>query len=115
MNLNLTIPKEPIAVKKLINLEPKRGMSSGINWASLNVWYGNQLPKYLWLEWKSELKQSGFNWQKFLKILKYRTDQIILWSNNKMSWEELIEEIVKLINGPLGEPIAKGYLNKKRI
>jgi hypothetical protein len=109
MNLNLSIPKEPKDVKEWINSFERRGRTPGIDWASLNVWYGNQLPKYLWHEWKDELKQAGFNWQKFLKILKYRTDQIILWSNNKMSWEGLVKEIIKLVNSPLGENIAKRH------
>jgi hypothetical protein len=107
MNLNLPIPKEPEDVKEWIKSFEQKGQTPGIDWASLNVWYGNQLPKYLWREWKSELKRVGFNWQKFLKILKYRTDRIILWSNNEMSWEELVKEIIKLISSPLGEHITK--------
>jgi len=107
MELNLSIPKEPITVKKWIQAQPQYGQTPGIDWASLNVWFGNQLPKYLWREWKGELKRVGFNWQKFLKILKYRTDEIILWSSDKTSWENLVGEIIKLINSPLGEEIAR--------
>ena len=79
MMLNLSIPKEPQEVKKWIrNVEAYTG-GPGVDWESLNVWYGNQLPKYLWNEWKKILKPRGFTWQKFLRLLKHRTDKIILW------------------------------------
>jgi len=109
MNLNLSTPREPREVKEKIRFFHQKYKDPGIDWASLNVWYGNQLPKYLWHEWNNDLKKVGFNWQRFLKILKYRTDQIILWSNDSMSWEAFVKEIIKLINSPLGENIAKRH------
>ena len=46
----------------------RKGMSdSNVDWDSFAVWYMNQLPQYLWHEWKEELNDRGFNWQKFLK------------------------------------------------
>lgn len=104
---DLAIPKEPQEVKNWIRKLEKYKGSPGIDWESLNVWYGNQLPKYLWKEWKSELKLFGFSWQKFLRLLSYRTDRIILWYKGIIKWEELIEEIIELIKGPLGEDLAK--------
>ena len=107
MNLKLSTPKEPIDIKKQIGLFHQKNQGSSIDWASLNVWFGNQLPKYLWKEWQNELKTAGFSWQKFLKLLKYRTDKIILWSQDQMEWKELVKDIKKLINSPLGENIKK--------
>ena len=79
----------------------------GVKWENLNVWYGNQLPKYLWNEWKDALKPRGFTWQKFLRLLKHRTDAVLLWYKGAYTWEQFIEETVKLIDGPLGQEIAK--------
>jgi len=107
MKLNLSTPREPVEVKEQIKASHQKYRSGSIDWASLNVWFGNQLPKYLWKEWKDKLKPSGFTWQKFLKLLKYRTDKIILWSQGKIAWKELVKEIKELINSPLGENIKK--------
>lgn len=103
---NLPVPKEPQEVKEWIESLDKRKGSPGIGWESLNVWYGNQLPKYLWKEWKDELGYRGFNWQKFLRLLKYRTDKIILWHKGIIKWKELVEEFIDLIEGPLGQNLA---------
>lgn len=103
----LHIPKEPQEVKDWMkNLEKHKG-GPGIDWDSLNVWYGNQLPKYLWKEWKDELVSRNFNWQKFLRLLKYRTDRIILWNKGIITWEELVKEFIDLIEGPLGKNLAE--------
>lgn len=79
----------------------------GVKWDSLDVWYGNQLPKYLWGEWKGILKPRGFTWQKFLRLLKHRTDAILLWYKGIYPWERFIQETINLIEGPLGKEIAK--------
>jgi len=107
MKLNLSLPKEPVEIKEQIKAFHHKHHGDSIDWASLNVWFGNQLPKYLWKEWKDKLKPSGFTWQKFLKLLKYRTDAIILWSQEKLKWEDLIKEIKRLLNSPLGENIKR--------
>ena len=107
MKLNLSTPKEPVEIKEQIKMFHQKYYSDSTDWTSLNVWFGNQLPKYLWKEWKDKLKPSGFTWQKFLKLLKYRTDAIILWSQDKLKWENLIREIKQLINSPLGENIRR--------
>lgn len=104
---NLQIPKEPKEVKEWIKRIESLDGGPGINWESLNVWYGNKLPKYLWDEWKSELKLAGFTWQKFLRLLKHRTDKIILWYKGIIKWEDLVKEIIDLIEGPLGQNLIK--------
>lgn len=107
MNVKLSIPKEPKDVKEKIQSFNQKSSGGSIDWASLNVWFGNQLPKYLWKEWQSKLKPVGFTWQKFLKLLKFKTGEIISWSQDQMEWKDLIKEIKKLINSPLGENIKK--------
>ena len=89
------------------SIEQMSSKTPGAKWENLNVWYGNQLPKYLWAEWKDVLKPRGFTWQKFLKLLRQRTDAILLWHKGMYTWEQFVKETTKLIEGPLGEEIAK--------
>lgn len=106
--MKLFIPKEPEHVKEWIE-SVDRGLSKtpGTKWESLGVWYGNQLPKYLWSEWKDILKPRGFTWQKFLKLLKHRTDAVLLWHKGMYTWKQFVQETISLIEGPLGKEIAK--------
>ena len=106
--MRLHTPKEPKHVKEWIkSLERRTAKTPGIKWEPLYVWYGNQLPKYLWNEWKGNLKSRGFTWQKFLKLLRYRTDAVLLWYKGDYDWEQFIKETINLIDGPLGQEIAK--------
>lgn len=104
----LSTPKEPKHVKDWIkSVEQGLPKTPGVNWDSLNVWYGNQLPKYLWDEWKGDLKPRGFTWQKFLQLLSHRTDAVLLWYKGAFTWEQFIKEMINLIEGPLGQEIVK--------
>lgn len=106
--MNLHTPKEPQHVKDWIrSIEQMSSKDPAVKWEKLNVWYGLELPKYLWAEWKTELKPMGFTWQKFLRLLKHRTDAVLLWYKGAYTWDRFIEETIKLIDGPLGEEIAK--------
>jgi len=88
-------------------LEVKRllGVSGSIDWDSLAVWYRNIVPSYLWSEckWREILIREGFTWQSFLKLMKYRTDDILLWVRGEIGWEELVERILRSLRGPLGD------------
>jgi len=106
--MKLTTPKEPKEVKDWIRMLNKEANGKeGINWNSLNVWYANKLPKYLWSEWETELSPFGLNWQKFLKLMSFRTDQIILWAYDEIPWENLVKEVEKVVRGPLGQRISE--------
>lgn len=103
----LHTPNEPKEVKNWIHsVEQISGKTPGNRWENLNVWYGNKLPKYLWAEWKNILKPQGFTWQKFLKLLRQRTDAILLWYKGAYTWDQFVNETIKLIEGPLGRDIA---------
>lgn len=108
-DMALPTPKEPKHVKEWIKSveQGTSKTSSTINCDSLNVWYGNRLPKYLWDEWKNDLKPRGFTWQKFLKLLSHRTDAVLLWYKGMYTWEQFIKETRNLIEGPLGQEIVK--------
>lgn len=102
----LADPAEPIDLKaRIIKIKTTYGPGSRIDWESTAVWMGNSLPKHLWEVWKSELEQNGFTWQKFLKLMKYHTEDIILWANDKASWKEFVKKVCVSLEGPLGEMI----------
>lgn len=107
-NRGLSVPPEPSDVKKLI-LEAKArlGVSDEIDWNSLAVWYGNRVPKYLWGAWKNALEEKGFTWQSFLKVMRYRTDDALLWVDGRMSWENFVRRVQDSLEGPLGEMIKR--------
>ena len=84
----------------------------GINWDNVNVWYGNQLPKYLWEQWGEQLKGQGYTWQIFLRVLKYRTDVVLLWNKGILKWDDLVQEFINLVEGPFGKEIVARYAKK---
>jgi hypothetical protein len=106
----LPIPPEPVEVKKYI-LEAKSmlGKESDIDWEPLAAWAGNKIPSYLWKDckWKNILKAEGFTWQSFLRLLKYRTEDMILWMNGHITWVKFVEVFKKSINGPLGQSLKR--------
>ncbi|MFB0501005.1 MAG: hypothetical protein ACETVP_00885 [Candidatus Bathyarchaeia archaeon] len=105
---NLTIPPEPDEIQDFILAVRLRiGPSGGVDWDSLAVWAGNKIPQYLWTIWKSELKKRRFTWQRFLKVMKYRTDDAILWVYGRISWEDFVKKVLESIEGPLGEVIVR--------
>ncbi|TKJ27165.1 MAG: hypothetical protein CEE41_00030 [Hadesarchaea archaeon B3_Hades] len=104
--MGLGVPEEPVEIKKqILELRGSLGHGNEIDYNSLAVWYGNRVPQYLWGIWKGDLGQKGFTWQKFLKLLKYRTDDAFLWVAGKMSWGDFMEKVLESLEGPLGEMI----------
>ena len=95
----LKVPREPEEIKALMHSvrEGLRGVDD-IDSDSLAVWSFNMLPKYLWECWKGELKEKGITWQKFLRVLKLRTIDIIEWGlYGRLSWGELVERIRRTV------------------
>lgn len=82
-------------------------LSPGINYAPMVVWYGNKIPKCFWDQWKDELKPAGFTWQKFMRLLRLRTDNFLMWYRGIITWEELIKTVRELVEGPLGKEMVK--------
>jgi hypothetical protein len=105
--MGLKIPEEKEEIKRQIH-----GLRSAISDAekrdSLAVWFGNIIPKYLWESWKNELKKEGWNWQRFLKLLSYRTGDAILYIEGKITWESFVKKVMEGVYGELGEIIKKG-------
>jgi len=91
----LKIPKEPIDIKETIRRVRKIcGDEGNIKYDSLAVWSFNRLPTYLWEAWKKQLTSAGYTWQKFLRILRFHTNDMIMWAlTGNLSWEDLIKRI----------------------
>jgi hypothetical protein len=101
----LLTPREPIEIKEFILAA--RSMLGGakseadryIDWDSFAVWSFNKLPKYLWSCWKEDLMRRGITWQRFLRILRLRTIDMIEWSlRGSISWEELVRRLEATID-----------------
>ena len=108
MKTNIKIPDESKDVKKyILALRSQLGDSKTINWDSMAVWAGNKIPQYLWSEWRTDLTKRGFTWQKFLRLMKYRTDDAILYVHDRISWKEYVEKIIDSIEGPLGNALVE--------
>jgi len=99
--IGLKVPREPVEIKELIRVvRAGLGGDADVDYDSLAVWAFNRLPKYLWNEWKDELKLRGVTWQKFLRILRMHTLDMIEWAlREAMSWPELVRRIEKSIDG----------------
>ncbi len=108
MDIKLETPKEPHDVKKfMMSLEATGFNGPDIKWDPLIVWYGNKLPKYLWDQWKDRLKPAGFTWQKFMRLLHYRTDISVLWYRGLLPWDKFVEKVKELIKGPIGQGLVE--------
>ena len=101
--MNFSTPPEPLEFKKQTNNQYEN------NWKidSLLIWFGNRLPSYLWKEggWSTPLKEEGFNWQSFLKVLSLHKKDMIQWSRNSITWNELLIKIQETIQDPLFKQI----------
>ena len=105
--MKLQIPDEPKEIKKWMEYTASHDfISPGIEWDPLVVWYGNKLPKYFWDFWKDDLKARGFTWQKFLRLMHYRTDISVLWYKGELPWKKFAAGVIELIEGPIGTGLA---------
>ena len=107
MDVELIIPGEPTAIKAVLSaLRAQEKDKQKINWSATYIWSGNQLPLYLWEKWRNDLNKKGFSWQSFLRIIKSRNYEAILWAHEKISWNEFVSELIDAIYGPLGQVLS---------
>lgn len=104
--MNLPLIKEPLDIKQKIK-NAKSIVCSGYIEESkcdnIAVWSFNDLPKYIWDNWKGELKKHGYTWQKFTSVLKLATGDMVLWAiKESIPWEELLNRIAKLLEAYAG-------------
>jgi len=102
----LTIPPEPKLLKEQITKQKK---NIELKLDSLTVWFGNKLPSYLWKEggWAKPLKNEGYNWQNFLKILALHKKDMIKWSWNTLSWNDFLLKIQDTLKDPIFKKIIQ--------
>lgn len=114
MGENLKIPPESENVKNTslyMWLEIGRvrlGDSHAVDPEREDIWSGRILPEYLWDQWKDPLTKRGFTKRSFLRLMKYRTDDILLWTYDRIHWRELINRIIESIDSPIGKAVLEG-------
>jgi len=99
MNRKIELPDapEPTQLKKRASAFRQNSSNPEMDFDSLYIWICESLPSYLWTKckWKEIFKKKGIEWQKFQKILS--KTNIINWLRGERSWEDLLQEIVKII------------------
>ncbi len=101
--MKLFIPPEPLLLKK--QSEEQKDNAWDID--SLSLWFGNRLPAYLWNDagWSTPLKEEGYNWQSFLKILSLHKKEMIRWSRNALSWDDFLLKLQDTMKDPVFKTI----------
>uniref|UniRef100_A0A7C4FIL6 Uncharacterized protein n=1 Tax=Ignisphaera aggregans TaxID=334771 RepID=A0A7C4FIL6_9CREN len=95
----MKVPREPVEIKELMQVVRVRLGGADVDYDSLAVWAFNRLPKYLWNEWRDELKLRGVTWQRFLRILRMHTLDMVEWAlRGSMPWPELVRRIEESID-----------------
>jgi len=102
--MNFVIPPEPTSLKQQSNEEESKKWDID----TITVWFGNKLPSYLWKEggWAKPLKEEGYNWQSFLKILSLHKKDMIKWSWDTLSWKDFLLKIEETIKDPVLKKIV---------
>lgn len=98
--MDFTIPPEPTMLKSQ-SKQQKNTREWDID--SLVMWFGNRLPTYLWNDagWSKPLKDEGYNWQSFLKILSLHKKDIICWSRDAITWRDFLQKLQDTITNPV--------------
>lgn len=114
MEERLKVPTESEDVKNTVLYmwieigHARLGENTAIDPERKDIWSGSTLPEYLWNIWKDELSRKGFTHHRFLRLMKYRTDDMLLWSYDRIPWRELVDRIIESIEGPIGKAIVEG-------
>lgn len=105
--MDFSIPPEPTVLKKQ-SQKQKNEKEWDID--SLSLWFGNKLPSYIWKEggWSKNLKEEGYTWQGFLKILSLHKKEMIHWSRDAISWREFLTKLQETIKDPVFKKILTG-------
>ena len=108
--MHLSIPPEPKLFKKQAK-EQKQNKEWDID--SIFLWFGNKLPSYLWKDggWSKPLKEEGYDWQSFLKVLSLHKKEMISWSWNSISWKDFLNKLIETLK----DPVFKKIIVKSKI
>lgn len=99
MGIPLPTPREPEELKEYLKKQrDNMDVEDDVERDSLAVWYMNRFPSYLWSCWREPLTSWGYTWQRFVRVLRYATNDIVSWAiYDEIGWDELISRIVKLL------------------
>jgi len=95
---------EPVEIKKkILELRSRMGPEINPDSDSLAVWYGNRVLGYLWTEcrWKTILGKKGCTWQRFLKLMRYHTTDMVSWMAGRISWDEFVRKLIEDVKSEL--------------
>ncbi len=97
--MHLSIPPEPLLLKP--SLQP--GFKTKWDNDSLGLWFGNQLPRYLWNDggWAAPLKKEGYTWQSFLKALSLHKKDMIQWARDSLAWKDFLHNLQETFTDPV--------------
>lgn len=114
MNKIIKVPEEDENLKNLLLYmwvevgRTRLGDCVALSPDSAEVWDSvNKLPQDLWEAWKDDLAAKGFTRSKFLRLMKYLTDDMLLWAYDRIPWGEFIDRILKAIEGPIAKHILE--------
>ena len=104
ITMNLSIPPEPIMLK---NQSKEKNNARNWDMDSLLLWFGNRLPSYLWNDggWSQPLKDEGYTWQSFLKLLSLHKKEMIHWARDAISWNEFLLKLQDTLKDPVFKAI----------
>ena len=95
--IKVPIPPEPVGLRHLATRKansPEWSFASKSSVYNLYVMGGGGLPKYLWSHWREQLKAAGLTWQVFQRAISACKDDVRLWIDGRMSWEELVTKVI---------------------
>lgn len=118
----LKIPQEAEDLKNLLLCmwveigRVRLGNNISVSPESTDVWDSvNKLRQHLWDAWEEELSKKGFTRRKFFRLMKYRTDDLLLWAYDRIPWKEFMDRVIESIEGPMGKAILEGSDNDQRL
>ena len=112
----LDVPREAEHLKNLllsmwVEIGQIRLGKTGEGPESPEVWSaGDKVAEHIWEAWNGDLTGRGFTQRKFTHVMKHKTDDLLLWSCNRISWDQLIDRIIDSIDGPTGQEAIQGTL-----
>ena len=108
--MRLTIPPEPAIIRPTTNTTTQTW-----DFDSLGLWFGNQLPRYLWhdADWATPLKAEGYTWQGFLKILSLHKKDMIRWARHALTWKDFLLRIQDTITDPIFKTLITKQTNQE--
>ncbi|MGC8596357.1 MAG: hypothetical protein ACP5NY_00400 [Thermocladium sp.] len=89
----MEVPPEPLNIKEAIRQRVKLCGSNDVC-IRMAVWFGNQLPAYLWSNWRNQLIGRGVSWQGLLSVFRDHVNDVVKWVMDQASWKEFVTSMI---------------------